>query len=50
MLTKKVKKRFIFLSLFLSILVLLVFFLLKSLTSNILYFKTPTEIQTSWRN
>ena len=48
MLTKKVKKRFIFLSLFLSILVLLIFFLLKSLTSNILYFKTPTEIQTSY--
>ena len=48
MLTKKVKKRFIFLSLFLSILVLLIFFLLKTLTSNILYFKTPTEIQTSY--
>ncbi len=48
MLAKKVKKRFIFLSLFLSILVLLIFFLLKSLTSNILYFKTPTEIQTSY--
>ena len=45
MLTKKVKKRVSFLSLLLIFLVLGVFFILKSLTSNILYFKSPTDIQ-----
>ena len=47
MLTKKVKKRVSFLSLLLISLVLAVFFILKSLTSNILYFKSPTDIQLS---
>ena len=47
MLTKKVKKRVSFLSLFLIFLVIAVFFILKSLTSNILYFKSPTDIQLS---
>ena len=47
MLTKKVKKRVSFLSLLLIFLVLAVFFILKSLTSNILYFKSPTDIQLS---
>jgi len=47
MLTKKVKKRVSFLSLLLIFLVLGVFFILKSLTSNILYFKSPTDIQLS---
>ena len=47
MLTKKVKKRASFLSLFLIIFVIAVFFILKSLTSNILYFKSPTDIQLS---
>ena len=47
MLTKKVKKRISFLSLLLLSLVLAVFFILKSLTSNILYFKSPTDIQLS---
>ena len=47
MLTKKVKKRVSFLSLFLIFLVIGVFFILKSLTSNILYFKSPTDIQLS---
>ena len=47
MLTKKVKKRGSFLSLLLIFLVLGVFFILKSLTSNILYFKSPTDIQLS---
>ena len=47
MLTKKVKKRLSFLSLLLIFLVLAVFFILKSLTSNILYFKSPTDIQLS---
>ena len=47
MLTKKVKKRVSFLSLLLIFLVLAVFFILKSLTSNILYFKSPTDIKLS---
>ena len=47
MLTKKVKKRTSFLSLLLIFLVIAVFFILRSLTSNILYFKTPTDIQLS---
>ena len=47
MLTKKVKKRISFLSLLLLSLILAVFFILKSLTSNILYFKSPTDIQLS---
>ena len=46
MLTKKVKKRVSFLSLLLILLVLAVFFILKSLTNNILYFKSPTDIKT----
>ena len=45
MLTKKVKKRVSFLSFLLISLVIAVFFILKSLTSNILYFKSPTDIQ-----
>ena len=47
MLTKKVKKRVSFLSLLLIFLVIGVFFILKSLTSNILYFKSPTDIKSS---
>ena len=47
MLTKKVKKRASFLSLFLVLSFLAVFFTLKSLTSNILYFKSPTDIKLS---
>ena len=47
MLTKKVKKRVSFLSLLLISLVVAVFFILKSLTSNILYFKSPTDIKFS---
>ena len=47
MLTKKVKKRVSFLSLLLIFLIISVFFILKSLTSNILYFKSPTDIQLS---
>jgi len=47
MLTKKVKKRTSFLSLLLIFLIIAVFFILKSLTSNILYFKSPTDIQLS---
>ena len=47
MLTKKVKKRVSFLSLLLIFLVIGVFFILNSLTNNILYFKSPTDIQSS---
>ena len=47
MLTKKVKKRVSFLSLLLISLVIAVFLILKSLTSNILYFISPTDIQLS---
>ncbi len=47
MLTKKVKKRVSFLSLLLISLIIGVFFILKSLTNNILYFKSPTDIQLS---
>jgi len=47
MLTKKVKRRVTFLSLLLLTFVISVFFILKSLTSNILYFKSPTDIQFS---
>ena len=47
MLTKKVKKRLSFVSLLLIFLTIAVFFILKSLTSNILYFKSPTDIQLS---
>jgi cytochrome c-type biogenesis protein CcmE len=47
MLTKKVKKRVSFVSLLLILLVVGVFFILNSLTNNILYFKSPTDIQSS---
>ena len=45
MLTKKVKKRFSFLTLFLTLTIFAVIFILKSLNNNILYFKTPTDIK-----
>ena len=47
MLTKKVKRRVTFLSLLLLTFVISVFFILKSLTNNILYFKSPTDIKLS---
>ena len=47
MLTKKVKKRFSFLSLFLIISIFSVFFILKSLNNNILYFKSPSDIKSA---
>ena len=47
MLVKKVEKRISFLSIFLLISIISVFFVLKSLTDNILYFKSPTEIKLS---
>jgi cytochrome c-type biogenesis protein CcmE len=45
MLTKKVKKRFSFLSLLLILIIAGVFFILKSLNNNILYFQSPTDIK-----
>ena len=45
MLTKKVKKRFSFLTLFLLLTIFSVFFILNSLNNNILYFKSPTDIK-----
>ena len=47
MLTKKVKKRALFLSLLLLFSVIAIFFILKILTENILYFKSPTDIKLS---
>ena len=45
MLTKKVKSRVYFLSLLLVTFLIAVFFILKLLNDNILYFKTPTDIK-----
>ena len=45
MLTQKVKKRLSFLSLFLLLSIIAVFFILQSLNNNILYFKSPTDIK-----
>ena len=47
MLQKKVKKRASLLAAFLLISVLAIFFILKSLDKNILYFKSPTDIKAS---
>ena len=43
---RKVKLRFFFIFLILIILSLSVFLILKSLEENVVYFKSPTEIQT----
>ena len=45
MLTKKVKKRISFLTFVLLLSVAAIFFILKSLNKNILYFSSPTEIK-----
>ncbi len=45
MLTKKVKKRIVFLSSLLAFSLLLIFFVFKSLDSNIMYFKSPSDIK-----
>ena len=47
MLTKKVKKRISFLSLFLALTIVAIFFILTSLNNNILFFKSPTDIKLS---
>ena len=45
MLTKKVKKRVSFLSLFFIFTIFAIFFILKSLNNNILFFKSPSDIK-----
>ena len=47
MLQKKVKKRASLLAIFLGISIVAVFFILKFLNENILYFKSPTDIKKS---
>ena len=47
MLTKKVKKRFSFLILFIALTIIAIFFILKSLNNNIIYFKSPTDIKSA---
>ena len=47
MLPKKVKKRASLLTIFFTVSVVAVFLILKSLNSNILYFKSPTDIHNS---
>ena len=47
MLTKKVKKRLSYLSIFTLLSILAIYFILKSLNENILYFKSPSDIQSS---
>ncbi len=47
MLTKKVKKRFSFLGIFLTVSLISIFFILKFLNENILYFKSPTDINSA---
>ena len=45
MLTKKVKTRVSFLSLFSILTIIAVFIIIKSLNNNILYFKSPTDVK-----
>ena len=45
MLTKKVKSRISFLSLFSILTIIAIFIIIKSLNNNILYFKSPTDIK-----
>tara|TARA_B100000767_G_scaffold272384_1_gene299911 strand:- start:1402 stop:1827 length:426 start_codon:yes stop_codon:yes gene_type:complete len=45
MLAKKVKNRILFLAIAVLVSIISVFFILKSLNSNILYFNTPTDIK-----
>ena len=45
MLTKKVKNRILFLIFVFLLSLTIIFFILKSLNRNILYFSTPTEIK-----
>ena len=45
MLTKKVKSRILFLIFIFIFSIVIIFFIIKSLNQNILYFSTPTEIK-----
>ena len=45
MLTKKVKNRILFLFFIFTISIISIFFIIRSLDQNILYFSTPTEIK-----
>ena len=45
MLTKKIKKRILFLTSIFILSSIVIFFIIKSLNKNILYFSTPTEIK-----
>ena len=47
MLKKKIKNRILLLIIILSISILSIFFILKTLNNNILYFRTPSEISTN---
>ena len=47
MLTKKVKKRAIILGLLIFVITISAVYILESLTNNILYFKSPTDIKLS---
>ena len=44
MLHKKVKNRLLFITLLLAVSLLIVFFIIKTLNNNLLYFKSPTDI------
>jgi|TARA_B110000211_G_C13607853_1_gene347610 cytochrome c-type biogenesis protein CcmE len=44
MLTKKVKNRILFLTLMILISSFLIFFIIETLKSNLLYFRTPTDV------
>ena len=44
MLTKKVKNRILFLTLIITITVAVIFFIIKNLNKNLLYFRTPSDI------
>ena len=44
MLTKKVKNRILFLTLIITITVTVIFFIIKNLNKNLLYFRTPSDI------
>ena len=45
MLTKKVKNRILFITFIFTLSIVTVFFIIKSLNKNILYFSSPTEIK-----
>ncbi len=44
MLTKKVKRRILFLTLLISFSLISIFFIIKTLSNNFLYFRTPSDV------